>query len=929
MLYLNPKEIAGVTLFPDDLNPSRYYYLPQAPQISRKKNGQLEIRLLKFQDQGMVGGLLTVQVDLNLDAKLLDNVRNQLETQAIRQLEPVPFVNGSASLVVLDKKSAPIRPALVGDNQATFSIELTQKEVVLLEHSFTEAEFPPIGVFYELEYLVLRPAYAFRLQADWNTVHRRLEEKFGLNLIFIKVEIENIFDELIRDGVIKVQSDTFAPENEDTNDMIRNKNRMLAEIQELMLNAFFETVVEPIEIKEENDVLSFLPGFGYKVVEITKIDRRSLDMAVNEQSIVRRRVHPQGQLQTKLDPKCYVTPIDLEDPYFRTRQVEIICRADLKQDAIQSVDVTLAYGGDSQSVRFESASERQTLAWNTILSNHQVQREVKAQYTVYFKSIPGITRPFSLASAETTTIFDYLEVFPRELYTIQPIPIITLATFPWARYNWVQVKVRYADTPNEIRLDKTFFLDQTAPQRTWQMFLRDRNQPDFHYQLRYNGSDGHKDVTTPWFMGQDQIIVRDPFPQQRVLTVIPLTEWTDIREVSAELIYQDSDNDIDERLTLWFSAADTAAKTFSANLRNPNRRLVLYQVTLYFKDNNFREIPWSTTLDKRLLLDQHMVAQRIVTLQAQDVDFVTYQIAEIRVSIKHADPKAGGTSYSEFIFNSSDDQAHFQFSFHDETNSGYLYQVVYFYTNGQQARTEWLEADADLLRLEARTLESFLVREIAVSAQGVDWRHFKSLQLKLRYEDASGGLQEKTSLKFDEESDLTQYWGLELVNQDSRRYHWQMVITMQARAIGNKGKVYWPGPAKDAGGSTEADQFTLSRYLPTMESLVQEYNLLLVEVSTLDLDWDAVKTINLMFQHKETKRRFRLKQDDAPSAFFLAPLADNVLSDTPYRWKATFTMQEPLRGHRGKIYTPGPTSKDWAESTKTRLLLKNYLISNN
>ena len=529
----------------------------------------------------------------------------------------------------------------------------------MIEQALGAEGFAPVSVFYTLEYLALRPAYAFRLQADWESVHRYIEKKLSLNLIILKIDIKETFDELIQNGAIRIQSDTFIPENDDTREALRDKSRMVSEVQELLINAFFKTEIQPVKIKHEQGAFSFLPSFSYKIVDITQIDRRSLDMAMNERSTVRRRVYPQGQLQANLNPKHFVTRIDLDDPYFRTRQVEIICRANMKEDAIRAIVVTLEYGDDRKSVKFDPSTDRQTLVWNSIKAAQGTLREVQVKYTVYFEEAPGVKRPSSLTSSEMTTVLDYLEVVPRELYTIQPVPIFTPKSFPWDHYASVQVKLRYVDVANDIRLDATLFLDRTRSQQIWNMFRRDRDQSVFQYQLHYNGINGQNDVITPWLVGQDQVVVRNPFPRQRLLNVIPPDAWDGIREISVEVRYQDPGNRIREEQTLWFRPSESTDKTFRANLLNPEQRLIDYQVTMYFEDERVWVLPRSTTLGERLFLHPAMQAQRIVEIQAQDIDFATNQIVAMHVRVQHKEPRSGSTLDREFVFDSQDDRAHF------------------------------------------------------------------------------------------------------------------------------------------------------------------------------------------------------------------------------------------------------------------------------
>ena len=62
-----------------------------------------------------------------------------------------------------DEESHFANPALYGDNQAIFSVELDEEGVQLIENSLMHGELMPIGVVYSLDFLALRPAFSVEL----------------------------------------------------------------------------------------------------------------------------------------------------------------------------------------------------------------------------------------------------------------------------------------------------------------------------------------------------------------------------------------------------------------------------------------------------------------------------------------------------------------------------------------------------------------------------------------------------------------------------------------------------------------------------------------------------------------------------------------------------------------------------------------------
>ncbi|RIE05287.1 hypothetical protein [Cohnella faecalis] len=80
------------------------------------------------------------------------------------------------------------KPALYGDNQSAFSVQLTKEGVIALREAL-QGEMSPIGIIYSLDYLALRPAYSVRLSIDWERVQNHLDETFGSDSIFINPKL--------------------------------------------------------------------------------------------------------------------------------------------------------------------------------------------------------------------------------------------------------------------------------------------------------------------------------------------------------------------------------------------------------------------------------------------------------------------------------------------------------------------------------------------------------------------------------------------------------------------------------------------------------------------------------------------------------------------------------------------------------------------
>ena len=97
--------------------------------------------------------------------------------------------------------------------------------------------------------------------------------------------------------------------------------------------------------------------FQYKNLDYTRIDKKSLEVTMNERTTVRRTIYPQGHLgglfrilqAHNLDPARYILEGDLDNQWFQHRRVSAVSRADYERDQIGSIDLRLLYGNDARN----------------------------------------------------------------------------------------------------------------------------------------------------------------------------------------------------------------------------------------------------------------------------------------------------------------------------------------------------------------------------------------------------------------------------------------------------------------------------------------------------------------------------------------------------------------------------------------------------
>ena len=748
MLYLNPPLyiINRVSVFRDHEDPLQWYYLPGPPRVTRAldaASGSMvpQLRIIKFHGSAGTGGFLNFDVDLGVDSDVLEELQAEIkgaeDLSELPRLAPVPLIDGTVKMMLFDRQTGDTppddgqpalqfalrlthnaKPSLYGDNRAAFSVQLSQEGITTLEEAI-QGELSPIGIVYALDYLALRPAYSVRLNVDWERVQEHMDKTFGTDSIFFQSQITEAVDKLIDERVIDLQVDTFIPEGEEDSAVLGRRDDAVAEVQDMITNAFFEPSLNPE--KDEADAWDkfehlvktgaamaatggwgSIISFSYKKVHYTRIDKKTMNVNINERTTVKKTIYPQGHLsglfkvlrEPGVDLDRFVIPVTLDDPWFTRRKVQTIARTDFEEDGISSLNVQLQYAGVPKNTILEPDKPTDELEWNSIVENNTMQWEVTARYTVNFKGVDGTERPLALESPEEIITVDNLEINPRELYTIVNVPILAL-NFPWERYSHLEVQTEYSDPENGIRSAEDFLLDVGHPGATWKMFVRDPDRTQFRYKVIYRAVD-HKDVEMTWIESDEALLVfRDPFPTKRTLEIVPIFNWEKVDRAFVDVAYEDEANGVFEEASFEFNSDTTATQKFTASLEDPGRRLISYRVTVIEKDGNLVEIPPSFTLDRRITVREDMKGHRIIAIQPQAVDFAGKRVEELTVEARYEDPNNGLSFADLFTFKSPEDQAHFEFDYVDEARSGFAYRVMMRFTNNMTRENDWQETSKD------------------------------------------------------------------------------------------------------------------------------------------------------------------------------------------------------------------------------------------
>ncbi|HMF89472.1 MAG TPA: hypothetical protein VKL40_02430 [Candidatus Angelobacter sp.] len=224
--------VDGVTVFPDHADPNQFWYLPGPVTLARRPDNQADFTLIKYKPAAVEGGakgggFVMFSTCLKLDRATEGKIMSRLSGIApgAPMLSLVPFDSGTVRCIALNvegsggttaKAASPgafnavesilgaTTPSLQGDEQAAFSLTLSQEGATILEQAYKQGT-GPVGVVYDLKFTGMRPALDVIITADSKSVYDGLSASLSGQYYFVKASLEAAFEKLKQERVIKIQ----------------------------------------------------------------------------------------------------------------------------------------------------------------------------------------------------------------------------------------------------------------------------------------------------------------------------------------------------------------------------------------------------------------------------------------------------------------------------------------------------------------------------------------------------------------------------------------------------------------------------------------------------------------------------------------------------------------------------------------------------
>lgn len=223
ILLDKPVRAGELTVFPEVGKESNFYYLPDKLQLAKHADGKPQLSFLRYventtgpeaTDEAEGGGIVHAVVELGVSEEQLRDAAQQL--RRIKSdgviVGPVVYKGGTIALITsFNAENGELTQQVIGlgnapvldGAKAAVSIQLTKKGATLLWESF-KTPTPDLSFSFEMELSGFRSPIRATIEANFDQIYEHKNFQAGVAAPVLAAEIKAAFDDMIKQGAIKV-----------------------------------------------------------------------------------------------------------------------------------------------------------------------------------------------------------------------------------------------------------------------------------------------------------------------------------------------------------------------------------------------------------------------------------------------------------------------------------------------------------------------------------------------------------------------------------------------------------------------------------------------------------------------------------------------------------------------------------------------------
>ena len=722
LMWDKPQMIEGITVYGDDRSINTFYVFADKPRF-RIENGLPVFQFLKYRNPidrpggKKGGGFCIFDVEFVVPEDVLQKVKDKLQEQLnarFQNVNPKPqvqigqlsYTKGAASLQMLDsggglveKIQNPGAPSLFGHMITPFTVEFSPEGATLAEQAlqgkgpgaiqviydiFTPVKLPPVTVnvwFNAEKFMHFHQEvdidwsfwgdddYREKIQQEW-----RSSESGGVDIDPGTVTDQKIIN-AVRDWGFQSLDDAV-------------KRMVLGDIPDV--SADDRKVPDGIEHVWRDQSISKVASFRRtfregQVMEWNPAPRGTLPNITSLKG-------PDGQ---PLKWSDFARTVDLDDPFFKQLNVNIVANADFQKMPIHSIEVHLDYHqGNTHTVDdFRLSSPNDVGKFATFIENNEWK--YKYHYQVNYK---GSDRVYKSPEVETDNKALTINVGDTGFLVINVQP----GDLNFDQVEEVQVTLQYEDSANDVPLiEESFTFDKDHREHTFAHLIFAPVKNPYKYRVKYFMKEG-KEFSVDWQEGRaSQLYINDPFSANKTISIRAIGDLqSDIGTIFLDLKYVDEKNKYNQTSSVALSKG-TPFLDWSFPVIDENSGKITYSGSIQFQDGKLEEIKETEATKNTIMVGKARDENEFLLVQLVPdlLDFTQIKLA--KVSLHYVDEANGVDARKDYIIKKTDNNLpQWSVRLHDKTKKSYQWQATYFLTDGTSKNTQPTTTTESMLVLE-------------------------------------------------------------------------------------------------------------------------------------------------------------------------------------------------------------------------------------
>jgi hypothetical protein len=443
-------------------------------------------------------------------------------------------------------------------------------------------------------------------------------------------------------------------------------------------------------------------GFQLQIKKQEELGTADYDFSVTAPE---RRIHaPNGffsALLTNTQKDKLIRKIDLDDPFFKTIDVDVSTVADFATLDLKVIRVDIQYQGEQPwSATLTPTSAAQPHHFQTFREGDDFTYQYALSYE--FGQAETIAAQKSNYSAPSRTeITRALVVNPPDDVSILRV-FVEPGVVDWDLIDTIETRLVYDDPGNHFHAEQTFLLKSGSPRQDWLVRLTDPRIATYTVQHRWHLKDHSSIGGDPYVSDVAHLFVPDPYADRLEIQVEALVDREKTAQVDVELEYADPANDLDIRKNVQILGPDFRSPPITIPILDPNRRKFTYRATLIKATGEVEQQAKVQTESPTIRITEGGIPFDVQVIVLGQMDG---RIAALQVELRRPPVAASSEHVEVLLFEpGGDTRLGARLVLRPDRPQGFEYRTTLFLSDAGPVESDWTEQETSPLVLQPQRL---------------------------------------------------------------------------------------------------------------------------------------------------------------------------------------------------------------------------------